>query len=336
MDEAPQDLRGRVLRDLRISVTDRCNFRCRYCMPREAFGEDFPYLPRAGILSFEEITRLAAVFLRLGVQKLRLTGGEPLLRRDLTELVKMLAALPESPDLALTTNGSLLARHATALRAAGLQRLTVSVDSLDPATFAAFTDSRVPLQSVLDGIAAATSAGFRPIKINMVVKRGVNEDDIPEMLARFGGPDFILRFIEYMDVGNTNGWRLDEVVPASEILERAALSGPLAPLSGHYEGEVAQRYRTSTGGEIGVISSVTRPFCSSCTRARLSADGRLYTCLFAEHGFDLRTPLRDGSNDQELLARIHRHWAGRDDRYSELRFRAGTVQRKAEMSLLGG
>jgi len=336
MDEAPHDLRGRVLRDLRISVTDRCNFRCRYCMPREAFGENFPYLPRAEILSFEEITRLAAVFLRLGVQKLRLTGGEPLLRRDLPQLVRMLATLPGAPDLALTTNGSLLARHASALREAGLQRLTVSVDSLDPETFAQFTDSRVPLESVLEGIAAAVTAGFRPIKINMVVKRGVNEDDIPEMLARFGGPDFILRFIEYMDVGNTNGWRLDEVVPASEILERAALSGPLTPLSGHYEGEVAQRYRTSTGGEIGVISSVTRPFCSSCTRARLSADGRLYTCLFAEGGFDLRAPLRDGSDDQELLGRIHRHWASRDDRYSELRSRADTVQRKAEMSLLGG
>jgi cyclic pyranopterin phosphate synthase len=332
----PRDLLGRPLRDLRISVTDRCNFRCRYCMPREVFGSDFAFLPRTEILSFEEIERLARSFVGMGVQKLRLTGGEPLLRRDLHHLVAMLARIEGAPDLALTTNGSLLAKQARALRQAGLRRLTISLDSLDPETFAAFNDTGVPLQTVLDGIDAALQAGFAPLKLNMVVKRGINEHDIPAMLERFGGPEFIVRFIEYMDVGTTNGWRLDEVVPADEILARAAEAGPLTPLPAQYGGEVARRYRTARGGELGVISSVSQPFCSACTRARLSADGHLYHCLFATSGLDLRAPLRSGLDDAALSALIASSWQRRDDRYSELRSQFTEPQRKVEMSMLGG
>jgi cyclic pyranopterin phosphate synthase len=332
----PLDLRGRALRDLRISVTDRCNFRCRYCMPREVFGPDFAFLPRAEILSFEEIERLARVFVGMGVQKLRLTGGEPLLRRDLHHLVAMLARIEGAPDLALTTNGSLLAKQARALRQAGLRRLTISLDSLEPETFTAFNDTGVPLQTVLDGIDAALQAGFAPLKLNMVVKRGINEHDIPAMLERFGGPEYIVRFIEYMDVGTTNGWRLDEVVPADEILACAAEAGPLTPLPAQYGGEVARRYRTARGGEFGVISSVSQPFCSACTRARLSSDGHLYHCLFATTGLDLRAPLRSGLDDAALAALIAGSWHGRDDRYSELRTQFTGPQPKVEMSMLGG
>lgn len=333
---ASTDQLGRSLRDLRISVTDRCNFRCRYCMPREVFGEDYAFRPRAEILSFEEIERLARIFIGLGVQKLRLTGGEPLLRRDLHHLVAMLSRLDGEPDLALTTNGSLLTRQARALRSAGLRRLTVSLDSLEPATFAAMTDSAVPVRTVLEGIESALQAGFAPIKINMVVKRGVNEAEIPAMVERFGRPEYVLRFIEYMDVGNTNGWRLEEVVPAKEILERASAAGPLTRLPSLYGGEVARRFRTAAGGEIGVISSVTQPFCSACTRARLSADGHLYTCLFADQGFDLRAPLRSGLSDEALASLIEGCWGRRDDRYSEVRSALTTPACKAEMSLLGG
>jgi cyclic pyranopterin phosphate synthase len=332
----PLDLRGRALRDLRISVTDRCNFRCRYCMPREVFGPDFAFLPRAEILSFEEIERLARVFVGMGVQKLRLTGGEPLLRRDLHHLVAMLARIEGAPDLALTTNGSLLAKQARALRQAGLRRLTISLDSLEPETFTAFNDTGVPLQTVLDGIDAALQAGFAPLKLNMVVKRGINEHDIPAMLERFGGPEYIVRFIEYMDVGTTNGWRLDEVVPADEILACAAEAGPLTPLPAQYGGEVARRYRTARGGELGVINSVSQPFCSACTRARLSSDGHLYHCLFATSGLDLRAPLRAGLDEAALAALIAGSWRRRDDRYSELRTEFTEPQPKVEMSMLGG
>jgi GTP 3',8-cyclase len=337
LEKHPRDLLGRPLRDLRISVTDRCNFRCTYCMPREVFGAAYPFLPRSEILSFEEIARLAGIFASLGVEKVRLTGGEPLLRRDLERLVERLAAIPALRDLTLTTNGSLLAEKALALRDAGLRRLTVSVDSLDPATFAAMNDAELPLGRVLGGIEAALEAGFAPIKINTVVRRGVNDGELAAMAQRFRGPQFILRFIEYMDVGNTNGWRLDEVVPAAEILARIGDALPLEPLPANYPGEVARRFRhRDGGGEIGVITSISQPFCGGCTRARLSADGRLFTCLFASEGRDLRGPLRSGASDADLAALIAAGWRARDDRYSELR--AAQTQRaaKAEMSLLGG
>ena len=326
----------RPLRDLRISVTDRCNFRCTYCMPKEVFGRDHLFLPRAEVLSFEELTRVARIFVGLGVEKLRLTGGEPLLRRDLHRLVAMLASINGARDLTLTTNGSLLEQKAVALREAGLHRLTVSLDSLDEATFAAMNDVDFPLARVLRGIDAARAAGFSPIKINVVVKRGVNEKEIVAIARHFHGADFNVRFIEYMDVGNTNGWRLEEVVPAAEILARIAAEMPLEPLPARYPGEVSRRYRHRDGGEIGVISSVSRPFCADCTRARLSADGRLYTCLFASHGHDLRTPLRAGATDQELREMIERVWFVRADRYSEIRSAQTAPIRKAEMSLLGG
>ena len=320
------------MHDLRISVTDRCNFRCTYCMPREVFGAGYDFLPREQLLSFEEITRLARIFLALGVEKLRLTGGEPLLRRDLRQLVTMLAGLDGLRDLTLTTNGSRLVELAAPLRAAGLRRLTVSVDSLDEQTFRGMNDVDFPLHRVLRGIDAARTAGFAPIKINAVVKRGVNDHEIPAMAAHFGGPDFVLRFIEYMDVGNTNGWRLDDVVPAAEI---AAQLG-LAPLPAQYRGEVARRFRTPAGGEIGLIASVTAPFCGDCTRARLTADGELFTCLFATRGHDLRTPLRAGARDDELAALIGRVWRAREDRYSELRSRLNPPAAKVEMSHVGG
>jgi cyclic pyranopterin phosphate synthase len=327
----------RPLRDLRISVTDRCNFRCGYCMPREVFGRGYDFLPRDAILSFEEIARLARVFVQLGAEKLRLTGGEPLLRRNVDRLVRQLAPIDGLRDLTLTTNGSRLVEEAANLRAAGLHRLTVSVDALDDATFRAMNDVDFPVHRVLAGIDAALAAGFRPIKINMVVKRGVNDDGIVAMARRFRGPDFILRFIEYMDVGNTNGWRLEEVVPAAEIVERLAAELPLEPLPSQYRGEVARRYRhRDGGGEMGVIASVTQPFCGDCTRARLSAEGRLYTCLFASTGYDLRTPLRAGASDDELAAQISRVWMARDDRYSELRSAATTERPKVEMAHIGG
>jgi cyclic pyranopterin phosphate synthase len=328
----PLDQLQRPLRDLRISVTDRCNFRCTYCMPREVFGAGYEFLPREQLLSFEEITRLARIFLSLGVEKLRLTGGEPLLRRDLPRLVEMLAALEGLRDLTLTTNGSRLVELAEPLRAAGLRRLTVSVDSLDEQTFRAMNDVDFPLHRVLRGIEVARAVGFTPIKINTVIKRGVNEGEIAALAEHFGGSDFILRFIEFMDVGNTNGWRLDDVVPAAELAARLGL----APLPTQYRGEVARRFRTPGGGEIGLIASVTAPFCGDCTRARLTADGHLFTCLFATRGHDLRTPLRAGASDDELAAIIGHVWHARGDRYSELRSRLTTPASKVEMSHVGG
>jgi GTP 3',8-cyclase len=333
---ALHDSLTRPLRDLRLSVTDRCNFRCTYCMPKEVFGHGYDFLPKESVLTFEELTRLGRVFISLGVEKVRLTGGEPLLRRHLDRLVAQLAALDGLRDLTLTTNGSRLVEQAPALRAAGLRRLTVSVDSLDDATFRAMNDVDFPVHRVLRGVEAAQAAGFAPIKINMVVKRGVNDGEIEAMAARFGGPGFILRFIEYMDVGNSNGWRLDEVVPAAEIIARLGKALPLEPLAANYAGEVARRFRLPDGGEIGVISSVTQPFCGDCTRARLAADGQLYTCLFASRGHDLRSPLRAGASDAELAALIGAVWRVREDRYSEIRATVQPREPKAEMSLLGG
>jgi GTP 3',8-cyclase len=324
------------LRDLRISVTDRCNFRCRYCMPREVFGADFPFLPRAEMLSFEEIVRVARVFAGLGVQKVRLTGGEPLLRRNLPFLIRELAAIG-GLDLALTTNGSLLARAAEELAAAGLGRVTVSLDSLDDAVFARMNDTAVPVAEVLRGIAAAATAGLGPIKINAVVQRGVNDHTVVDLARHFRGTPHRVRFIEYMDVGATNGWRLDDVVPAAEIVARIAAVFPLEPVAPGYRGEVARRWRyLDGGGEIGVISSVSRPFCGDCTRARLSAEGQIYTCLFATTGTDLRSPLRAGATDAELADLLASLWRGRSDRYSELRSAETVGLRKIEMSYIGG
>jgi len=330
------DSLSRPLRDLRLSVTDRCNFRCTYCMPKAVFGTGYDFLPKESLLTFEEHARLARVFVSLGVEKIRLTGGEPLLRRNLDRLVAQLAEIAGLRDLTLTTNGSRLVEQASALRAAGLRRLTVSVDSLDDATFRAMNDVDFPLHRVLRGIEAAQTAGFAPIKINMVVKRGVNDHEVAALAERFGGRGFIVRFIEYMDVGNSNRWRRDEVVSSAEIIARLGKATPLEPLAPNYPGEVARRFRHPDGGEIGVISSVTQPFCGDCTRARLSADGQLYTCLFASHGHDLRTPLRDGASDADLAALIGAVWRTRADRYSEIRATAGTREPKAEMSLLGG
>jgi cyclic pyranopterin phosphate synthase len=325
------------LRDLRLSVTDRCNFRCRYCMPKEVFGHGYDFLPKADILSFEELARVARVFVGLGVEKVRLTGGEPLLRRDLERLVAQIAALDGLHDLALTTNGALLAQKAQALRAAGLRRLTVSLDALDDATFRTMNDVDFPVARVLEGIDAALATGFAPIKINMVVKRGTNDAEIASMARHFAGPEYVLRFIEYMDVGNSNGWRMADVVPAAEIIERVGAEMSLTPLAPNYPGETALRFRTERGGEIGVIASVTQPFCRGCTRTRLTADGRLHTCLFSTvAGVDLRGALRGGAKDEELATLIASVWQARGDRYSELRTSATATQPKAEMSLLGG
>jgi cyclic pyranopterin phosphate synthase len=335
------DTLARPLRDLRISVTDRCQFRCTYCMPREVFGRDFVFLPRGQLLTFEELTRLAGVFAGLGVRKLRLTGGEPLLRRDLEKLVAMLAGIGGIQDIALTTNGALLAGKARALAAAGLRRVTVSLDSLDDAVFMALNDAGFPAARVLGAITAAADAGLVPVKVNMVVRRGVNEQSILPMAAHFRHSGHVLRFIEYMDVGTTNGWRLDDVVTAAEIISLISGQWPLQPVDPAYPGEVARRYRyRDGGGEIGVIASVTQPFCRGCTRARLSADGKLYTCLFAGAGHDLRGPLRAGSSDQALREQISAIWARRADRYSEQRTRqtsrAQRVKPKVEMSRIGG
>ncbi len=330
------DTLSRPLCDLRVSVTDRCNFRCVYCMPKEVFGRDYPFLERAEILTFEEIARLAGLFRSLGVQKVRLTGGEPLLRRNLDGLIAMLARIP-GLDLTLTTNGSLLAQQAQALKAAGLHRVTVSLDSLDNAIFQAMNDVGFSVESVLKGIAAAGAAGLTPVKINMVVKRGLNEGEILSMARFFHGSGHILRFIEYMDVGATNGWRLDDVVPAAEIVRRVQAELPLEPVDPHYRGEVAQRWRyRDGGGEIGVIASVTQPFCGDCTRARLSADGKLFTCLFATNGHDLRALLRGGTSDTEILSAITEIWRTRTDRYSEIRSAETVGLYKVEMSYIGG
>ncbi len=326
------DAFDRPLRDLRISVTDRCNFRCPYCMPKEFFGREHAFLPRTEILSFEEIARVVRLTSELGVEKIRLTGGEPLLRKDLARLVAQLAAIPGVRDLTLTTNGSLLSGQARTLRAAGLQRLTVSLDALDDATFRTMNDVDFPVQRVLAGIDAALAAGFTPIKINAVIRRGMNEHAVADLAAYFAGPQFIVRFIEYMDVGNTNGWRLDDVVSAAEIAARLGLS----PLPAQYRGEVARRFRTAAGGEIGIIASVTQPFCGDCTRLRLSADGQLYTCLFATLGHDLRAPLRAGATDTDLRALLSAIWRARTDRYSEQRAAATPAARKVEMSAIGG
>jgi GTP 3',8-cyclase len=330
------DTLGRPVRDLRISVTDRCNFRCVYCMPKEVFGRDYTFLERRELLTFEEIERVARAFVSLGVEKIRLTGGEPLLRRELERLVAMLAAIP-GLDLTVTTNGSLLRQKAQALADAGLGRVTVSLDSLDDDVFRAMNDVDFPVERVLAGIEAAAAARLAPVKVNMVVKRGVNDESVLPMARYFRGTGHILRFIEYMDVGHTNGWRLDDVVPAAEILETIGTEMPLEPLPPRYPGEVAQRYRYRDGsGEVGVIASVTQPFCGNCTRARLSAEGRLYTCLFATDGHDLRALVRGGASDEELKAALASVWRVRADRYSEIRSAATEDLPKIEMSYIGG
>lgn len=330
------DTAHRQLSDLRISVTDRCNFRCRYCMPKETFGPDYRYLERSELLSFEEITRVTRVAHDLGVTKVRLTGGEPLLRKDIEQLVAQLSAIGDI-DLTLTTNGSLLVRKAQVLADAGLDRVTVSLDAVDDATFMAMNDVEYPVAKVLEGIDAAAEAGLGPIKINAVIKRGVNEHAPLAMARHFKGSGHIVRFIEYMDVGTTNGWRLDDVVSGGEIV--AAIHGelPLEPADPNYLGEVANRWRYRDGtGEIGVITSVTEPFCGTCTRARLSAQGMLYTCLFASTGSDLRQMIRGMASDEELSAAVTAIWERRDDRYSELRSNATTDLPRIEMSYIGG
>jgi cyclic pyranopterin phosphate synthase len=329
----------RPLRDLRISVTDRCNLRCGYCMPREVFGRDFAFLDRSELLSFEEIERIARLAAGEGVRKIRLTGGEPLLRRDLPRLVQMLARIEGVEDLALTTNGTALSAHAQALADAGLHRVTVSLDALEQRAFSSMSDTRVPVARVLAGIDAAQAAGLRPVKVNMVVRRGVNEHCVTAMAEHFRGRAEVLRLIEYMDVGESNGWRLEQVVPASEMLAQIDARWPLRELPASREGEVASRwaYRDG-GGEIGVIHSVTKPFCSGCTRARLSADGQLYTCLFAKGGHDLRGLLRAGESDERIAERLREIWTARADRYSELRSGPGRPREGArvEMSYIGG
>jgi len=330
------DTLGRSLRDLRISVTDRCNFRCVYCMPREMFDHDFKFLPHDEILSFEEIARLASVFAGLGVKKIRLTGGEPLVRRELHRLVELLAQIP-GLDLTLTTNGSLLAKQAATLAKAGLKRVTVSLDSLDDATFRAINDADCSVSKVIEGIEAAAEAGMAPIKINMVVKRGVNDGHVLAMAERWRGTGHILRFIEYMDVGSTNGWRMDDVVPSAEIVRKIGERYPIESVDPGYRGEVAERWRFRDGaGEIGVISSVTQAFCRDCNRLRLSAEGSLYTCLFAQEGHDLKWLLRHGGTDEELLNEIAAVWRARGDRYSEIRTAETAKARKIEMSYIGG
>jgi len=333
---ATRDRLGRPLRDLRISITDRCNFRCTYCMPKEVFGKDYQFLERSALLSFEEITRLARAFTKHGVEKIRLTGGEPLIRRNIEQLIAMLAEIP-ALDLTLTTNGSSLAKKAAGLKAAGLKRITVSLDSLDDAVFMGMNDVDFPVAKVLEGIAAAKDAGLTPIKINMVVKRGVNEQSIVPMARYFKQQGHILRFIEYMDVGHTNGWRMDEVVSAREIVDLINKEMPLEPANPNYTGEVAERWRYKDGsGEIGVIASVTQAFCRDCTRARISTEGKLYTCLFATSGHDLRALLRNGASDEELDTFIKGVWTRRADRYSEIRSEKTVKLEKIEMSYIGG
>jgi cyclic pyranopterin phosphate synthase len=332
----PLDTRGRRLHDLRISVTDRCNFRCVYCMPKDVFGRDYPFLAHAELLTFEEITRVARAFVRQGVSKIRLTGGEPLLRRNVERLVEMLAGVGDL-DLTLTTNGALLSRKAKSLADAGLKRVTVSLDSLDDTTFRAMNDVDFPVARVLEGIDAAAAAGLAPLKINMVVKRGMNESSILPMARHFRGTGHIVRFIEYMDVGATNGWRMDDVVPAAEIVRTIDAELPLESVEANYEGEVAERWRyRDGGGEIGVIASVTQAFCRDCTRARLSTDGKIYTCLFANNGYDLRALVRGGADDATLDEAIAAVWRHRGDRYSEIRTANTPRAAKVEMSYIGG
>ena len=334
--EPLRDALGRPLRDLRISVTDRCNFRCVYCMPKEVFGQDYAFLERKELLTFEEIARLARVFRGLGIEKIRLTGGEPLVRRNLERLIAMLSDIP-GLDLTLTTNGSSLARKAQALKTAGLKRVTVSLDALDDATFKRMNDVDFPVAKVLEGIDAAAAAGLNPVKVNMVVKRGVNDADILPMARFFRGRGHILRFIEYMDVGHTNGWRMDDVVSAREIVETISAEMPLEPVDANYSGEVAERWRYRDGsGEIGVIASVTQAFCRDCTRARISTDGKLYTCLFATSGHDLRSLLRSGASDDDIEHAVRAVWSRRTDRYSEIRSSQTVPLKKVEMSYIGG
>ena len=339
-----KDTRGRSLRDLRISVTDRCNFRCTYCMPKEIFDQHYPYLSHQELLSFEEITRLSTIFASLGVEKIRLTGGEPLLRKNLEILVEMLAKIRtldnQALDLTLTTNGSILRRKAAALKAAGLDRITVSLDGLNDDIFKKMNDVDFPVTDVLDGIEAAREVGFTNIKVNMVVKKGTNDQEIIAMAEHFKGSGVILRFIEFMDVGSSNGWNMDEVLPSKEVIARIHEAFPLEPIDANYPGEVAQRWRYCDGsGEIGVISSVTQTFCHDCTRARISTDGQLYLCLFANDGFDFKTLLRTNKSDLEIANAIMTTWTGRDDHYSEIRG-SHTAQasntRKVEMSYIGG
>ena len=332
-----RDTRNRPVRDLRISVTDRCNFRCTYCMPKEIFSRDYEFLERDLLLSFEEIERIATAFVRHGVSKIRLTGGEPLLRKGIEELVGRLAAIEGVDDLTLTTNGSLLARKAQALADAGLHRVTVSLDSMDDEVFMAMNDVGFPVAAVLEGIEAAAAVGLDPVKVNMVVKRGVNDRSIVDVAGHFRHSGHIVRFIEYMDVGTTNGWCLDDVVPSSEVVAKINERYPLVPADPNYRGEVARRWRYADGaGEIGVISSVTQPFCGDCSRARLSAEGQLYTCLFAVKGTDLRALMREGAGDADLDRVISTVWGERTDRYSEVRSLATTGLDKVEMSYIGG
>ncbi|NIA25304.1 MAG: GTP 3',8-cyclase MoaA [Gammaproteobacteria bacterium] len=327
----------RSLRDLRISVTDRCNFRCTYCMPKEVFNREWEFLSRDLLLSLEEVERLVRIFAGLGVRKVRITGGEPLLRKNLEHLIAGLRTIDGIDDLTLTTNGALLVGKAAALKNAGLDRVSVSLDSLDDTVFRTMNDVDFPVARVLDGINAAAEVGLGPVKINAVIQRGVNEHTIVDMAREFRGTGHILRFIEYMDVGDTNGWRLDDVVPAGEIIETVNATYPIEVLAPHYPGEVARRFRyVDGGGEMGVIASVTMPFCGSCTRARISADGSLYTCLFATTGHDLRAVLRSGASDDEIAAQIRHLWEGRDDRYSELRSSQTSNLPKVEMSYIGG
>lgn len=336
-----RDTRQRRLHDLRISVTDRCNFRCTYCMPKSVFDKDYAFLPQSSLLSFEEITRVARLFAACGVEKIRLTGGEPLLRKHLEKLIEMLAALrtPDGQplDLTLTTNGSVLPRKVQALKAAGLKRITVSLDSLDDSRFRAMNDVDFPVADVLKGIDAAHNAGLTPLKINMVVKKGLNDQDVVPMARHFKGSGHIVRFIEFMDVGASNGWRMDDVMPSAAIVARINEAYPLEPIDPNYEGEVAERWRYKDGsGEIGVISSVTQAFCGTCSRARLSTEGKLFTCLFAQQGHDLRGLLRGGYSDAQIVAALGLIWGERSDRYSEIRTAETAALRKVEMSYIGG
>jgi cyclic pyranopterin phosphate synthase len=334
---APVDLLGRPLRDLRVSVTDRCNLRCRYCMPREVFGQDFPFLERDELLRFEEIERLVRVLVDLGIRKVRLTGGEPLLRRDLPDLVARLSRIDGIEDLTLTSNGVLLGRMAEELVEAGLHRVTVSLDALDDATFRAVSDTTIPVQAVLDGIAAAQHAGLAPVKVNAVLQRGVNDDQIEDLAGWARDLGVTMRFIEFMDVGTTNRWQREGVVPAAEVAERIAARWPIEPVDPDHPGEVAERYRYVDGaGEVGIIASVTRPFCGTCSRARLSAVGELYTCLFAAEGHDLRALVRGDADDEQLRAAVAAIWARRSDRASELRAEDGLTGPRVEMSYIGG
>jgi cyclic pyranopterin phosphate synthase len=331
------DTLGRSMRDIRISVTDRCNFRCTYCMPREVFGKDYEFLPRSELLTFEEIETAVRVLARLGVHKVRLTGGEPLLRRGIEDLVSRIAAIEGIDDLALTTNGSLLARKAPALADAGLSRVTVSLDSVDDTVFRAMSDVDFPVSRVLEAIDVAADAGLNPVKVNTVVQRGVNDHQIVDMARAFRGTGHIVRFIEYMDVGTSNGWRMDEVVPVAEIVETISQQWPIEPVPGEHPGDVANRWRYLDGaGEVGMIGSVTEPFCGDCTRLRLSSEGRLYTCLFATGGTDLRGPLRNGATEAEIESLFTEVWTRRTDRYSEERSGIPLDLPKVEMSYIGG